>query len=112
MRGKFGVREFTYKGNQLHCKGDLLDQGENPINDVHRPIYLFPIPVVARVQSKVDEAIEYAQAATEGRPLDEVELEGIRAPIMAEDRLYVALMKFLEVLNDELQARGEVEHEG
>lgn len=112
MRGTFGIREFTYKNNELSCKGDLLDKDENPINDVHRPIYLLPIPVVGRVQSRVAQAIEEAQEAAEGRPLDEVELEGIRAPLMAEDKLYVALMKFLEVLNDELQTRGEVEHEG
>ena len=112
MRGAFGVREFAYRNNELHCKGDLLDENDNPINDVLRPIYLLPIPIVDRVHSRVTEAIEEAQGAAEGRPLDEVELEGIRAPIMAEDRLYVALMKFLEALNDELQTRGEVEHEG
>ncbi len=88
MRGQFGIRELTFKNGEIYCKGDLIgEKTQNPINDVARPIYLLPIPVVNRVSFKVNEAVEAARSEAEGRPLDEVELEHIRAPIVAEDKL-------------------------
>ncbi len=113
MRGQFGIRELTFKGGQIYCKGDLLDEKtNNPINDVARPIYLLPIPVVDRVKFKVEQAIEAAKSEAEGRPLDEVEVEHVRAPIVAEDKLYVALMKFMEALNEELETGSKMVSEG
>ncbi len=106
MRGIFGIREFSFSDGMIHVKGDMLDQNNNPINDVLRPIYLTPIRILGRVKEKIDEAVGKAIEEAEGRRLDEVEIEAIASPIIAQDPLHVALKRFLEALDDEIQAFG------
>lgn len=106
MQGTFGIREFSYVDGMLHVKGDLLDKNDNPINDVRRPIYLTPIQILGRVEAQVQIAVEAAIEEAEGRRLDDIEIEAIRSPIVAQDNLYVALKRFLAALDDEIQATG------
>lgn len=106
MQGTFGIREFSYSGGMLHVKGDLLDKDNNPINDVRRPIYLTPIQILGRVQTQIEEATEAAVEAAEGRRLEDIELEAIKSPIIAQDPLYMALKRFLAAIDDEIQAVG------
>ncbi len=106
MRGIFGIREFSFSDGMIHIKGDMLDQDRNPINDARRPIYLTPIRILGRVEGKIEEAVGKAIEEAEGRRLDEVEIEAIASPIIAQDRLHVALKQFLGALDEEIQAIG------
>jgi len=106
MKGIFGIREFSYVDGMLHVKGDLLDKDGNPINDVRRPIYLTPIQILGRVEAQIEVAVTKATEEAEGRRLDELEVEAVKSPIIAQDRLYVALRAFLSALDDEIQATG------
>jgi len=106
MRGIFGIREFSFSGGMIHIKGDMLDKDNNPINDARRPIYLTPIRILGRVDEKIEVAVKKAKDEAEGRRLDELEIEAIASPIIAQDRLHVALKNFLGALDDEIQAIG------
>jgi hypothetical protein len=106
MANKFGLRELTVRGNQIFIKGDLITDTQDLVNDGMHPIYLAPIPVLDRVHSKVQAAVEQFRAENEGRRIEEIEIEAIRSPIIAEDPLYVALMKFMEAVDDEIEKMG------
>lgn len=106
MQGIFGIREFSFSDGVIRVKGDMLDSDGNPINDVRRPIYLTPIPILGRVKAQVDEAVEKAIEESEGRRLEDIEIEAITSPIIAKDQLHVAFRRFLDALDAEIQAVG------